>query len=153
MSGISGATLEILRAISAISSPRPAACMSRAMACAVNIDERSRWISASVSRPFAAVECLQGEFHEKLVGRDAALVGGLFDALPLLGGDADVLLDGLDHGLSSNVGPPRGEKRCRIAGDSGGSQSYQIGIGHSGAQVCAPPIWYLRSGHGKRALG
>ena len=40
--GNSGATLEILRAISAISSPRPAAYMSRARAWAVNIAERSR---------------------------------------------------------------------------------------------------------------
>ena len=40
--GNSGATLEMLRAISSISSPRPAAVMSRAMAWAVNIAERSR---------------------------------------------------------------------------------------------------------------
>ena len=45
-----------------------------------------------------AVERLHGELDEELVGGDAALVGGLFDALPLLGGDADVLLDGLNHG-------------------------------------------------------
>ena len=55
--------------------------------------------------PLAAVERLQGELDEELVGGSAALVGGLFDALPLLGGDADVFLDGLNRGLSSRVWP------------------------------------------------
>ena len=40
--GNSGATREMLRAISAISSPRPAASMSRAIAWAANIAERRR---------------------------------------------------------------------------------------------------------------
>ena len=48
--------------------------------------------------PFAAVEGLDGELDEELVGRDFELLGGHFDALPLLRGEADVLLDGLNHG-------------------------------------------------------
>ena len=55
------------------------------------------------ARPLAAVERLDGELEEELVGRCAALVGGRFDALPLLWGDADVLLEGLNHGYSSRV--------------------------------------------------
>ena len=47
--------------------------------------------------PLAAVEGLHGELDEDLVGRCAALFGGLLDALPLLGSDASVLLDSLSH--------------------------------------------------------
>ena len=59
--------------------------------------------------PFAAVEGFQGEFDEELIGGNPA-IAGLFDALPLLGGDADVLLDGLNHGSSSRVWPVPGRR-------------------------------------------
>ena len=42
--------------------------------------------------PFPAVEGLHRELDDELVGRYAVLVGRFCDALPLLGGDADVLL-------------------------------------------------------------
>ena len=42
--GNSGAISEIAQLISSISSSRPAFSISRPMACAVNIDERKRWV-------------------------------------------------------------------------------------------------------------
>ena len=44
------------------------------------------------ARPFAAVERLDCELDDELIGRDLALSGSVFDASPLLGGDPDVLL-------------------------------------------------------------
>ena len=42
--------------------------------------------------PCAAVEGFNREVDEELIGRDAALAGSVFDALPLLGREPDVLL-------------------------------------------------------------
>ena len=49
--------------------------------------------------PFAAVEGLHGEVDEDLVGGMRGALGGLFESLPLLGGDPDMLVQGLWAGI------------------------------------------------------
>ncbi|MCY4349710.1 MAG: hypothetical protein OXC25_07675 [Thiotrichales bacterium] len=47
--------------------------------------------------PRAAVEGLDGELDNELVGGGVSRLRGVLDARPLLGRDADVLLKGLGH--------------------------------------------------------
>ena len=83
--------------------------------------------------PLSAVEGLHGEFDEELVSGDAALVGGFFEALPLLGTDADVLLDGLSHGRFF-------ECLARFGAGIGGGLHANCGRTAADARL---PVWYL----------